>query len=217
MQNIAFFYFCSNGEIKTNCIQNIHRKSSSDKNRNANFCKKLFICMYCKIGFTSVRFLDLPQKFSILHHIFYLIIVLCIHASSFVWNHGLRTLKEKIAFLHCTLNSLVMLGLMKFIHVENMVVSLIFFIRGLNQMIFWYMQKFPNPGVQIQWAQSEQISAFNFCMGCRDGFNVFKFPDKKKLKTTNMLQACIQQVQSSTVFRGDAEGARAPPEFHQKN
>ena len=90
MQNIAFFYFCSNGEIKTNCIQNIHRISSSDKNRNANFCKKLFICMYCKIGFTSVRFLDLPQKFSILHHIFYLIIVLCIHASSFVWNKNMN-------------------------------------------------------------------------------------------------------------------------------
>ena len=90
MQNIAFFYFSSNGEIKTNCIQNIHRKSSSDKNRNANFCKKLFICMYCKIGFTSVRFLDLPQKFSILHHIFYLIIVLCIHASSFVWNKNMN-------------------------------------------------------------------------------------------------------------------------------
>ena len=33
---------------------------------------------------------------------------------------------------HCTLNSLVMLGLMKFIHVENMVVSLIFCSRGLN-------------------------------------------------------------------------------------
>jgi hypothetical protein len=34
--------------------------------------------------------------------------------------------------VHCTLDRLVMLGLMEFIHVENMVVSLIFFIRGLK-------------------------------------------------------------------------------------
>ena len=48
-------------------------------------------------------------------------------------------------------------------------------------------------------------------MDCRDGFNVFKFPDKKTSKPL----ICCRHVcrKSSTVFRGDARGARAPPEF----
>ena len=52
------------------------------------FAKNVLSVHIAKLTF--VRLLDLPQKFPILHHIFYLIIVLCIHASSFVWNKNMN-------------------------------------------------------------------------------------------------------------------------------
>ena len=79
------------GKSKPISFKMFIKKAHPNKNRNANFCKNgLCICIAKLVLCTLVRILDLPQKFSILHHIFYLIIVLCIHASSFVWNKNMN-------------------------------------------------------------------------------------------------------------------------------
>ena len=89
-----------------------------------------------------------------------------------------------------------------------MVVSLIFFIRGLNQMIFGMCKIFPilrcaegdADLVQIQQTQREQISAFNFCMGCKDGFHVFKFPAKKPSKPPTVIWGVLGVPEQSQNF-----------------